>query len=75
MWHSMRPMATRNMHINGEERQITSASVAELIGELSLDPRQVAIERNGEIIPRSSYDNQPISDGDRIEVVAFIGGG
>ena len=68
-------MATRNLHINGESREISAASVAELIHELALDPRQVAIECNGEIIARSHYNEQPITDGDRIEVVAFIGGG
>jgi thiamine biosynthesis protein ThiS len=68
-------MATHKMQINGEARDIASRSVAELLAELSLDPRQVAIERNGEIIPRSRYAEQPIAEGDRIEVVAFIGGG
>jgi thiamine biosynthesis protein ThiS len=49
--------------------------VSDLIAELSLDPRKVAIERNLEIVPRSAYATTPIMDGDAIEVVGFIGGG
>ncbi len=49
--------------------------VSDLIAELNLDPRKVAIERNLEIVPRSAYATTPIMDGDAIEVVGFIGGG
>jgi thiamine biosynthesis protein ThiS len=46
-----------------------------LIDALGLDGRKLAIERNLEIVPRSVYDQTPLSDGDRIEIVHFIGGG
>jgi thiamine biosynthesis protein ThiS len=49
--------------------------LSDLIAELALDPRAVAIERNREIVPRSAYATTPIMDGDAIEVVGFIGGG
>ncbi len=49
--------------------------VQDLIAELNLDPRKVAIERNLEIVPRSAYATTPILDGDAIEIVGFIGGG
>jgi sulfur carrier protein len=50
-------------------------TVSDLIAELALDPRMVAIERNMAIVPRSAYASTPIMDGDAIEIVSFIGGG
>ena len=62
--------------INGEARQFDAlASVSALIESLGLDPRKVAIERNLEIVPRSTYAATPVAEGDRIEIVHFIGGG
>ena len=50
-------------------------SVAGLLDHLGLDRRKVAVERNEEIVIRSSYDTTPLSPGDRLEIVHFIGGG
>lgn len=62
--------------INGETREFTGLShLAALVEALGLDPRKVAVERNLEIVPRSAYQACPIADGDRIEIVHFIGGG
>ena len=62
--------------INGEQRAFAGlADVAGLVTALGLDPRKVAVERNLEIVPRSAYGRTPIADGDRIEIVSFIGGG
>jgi len=61
--------------INGEAREITAVTVARLVGELGLDPRKVAVERNLEIVPKSQFEATALSDGDRIEIVHFIGGG
>jgi len=61
--------------INGKAQEVGSASVAALVEELRLNPKQVAIEKNREIVPRSTYANEPLSEGDIIEVVAFVGGG
>jgi thiazole synthase/sulfur carrier protein len=62
--------------INGEQRAFDGlADVAGLVAALGLDPRKVAVERNLEIVPRSAYGRTPIADGDRIEIVSFIGGG
>ena len=62
--------------INGEERAFGALSnVAALVAELGLDARKVAVERNLEIVPRSAYLETAIADGDRIEIVHFIGGG
>ena len=62
--------------INGEQRALRGvSSVAALVAELGLDARKVAVERNLEIVPRSAYLQTAIADGDRIEIVHFIGGG
>ena len=62
--------------INGEERAFGALStLAALVAELGLDARKVAVERNLEIVPRSAYLQTAIADGDRIEIVHFIGGG
>jgi thiamine biosynthesis protein ThiS len=62
--------------VNGETRAFSGvADVAALVSALGLDTRKVAVERNLEIVPRSSYAKTPLADGDRIEIVAFVGGG
>jgi len=62
--------------VNGEKRAFGAAlSLAELVEALELDPRKCAIERNLEIAPKSTWAASRIADGDRIEIVAFVGGG
>ena len=61
--------------LNGEARPTSAATIADLVTQLQLDLRKVAVERNLTIIPRSAYATTPINDGDRIEIVGFIGGG
>ncbi len=62
--------------INGEHQHYDKAlSVSQLLSELGLDIRKVAFERNEEIVSRSAYEKTLLCDGDRIEIVAFIGGG
>ena len=62
--------------INGEARRLEGpTSLAALVTALGLDPRKVAVERNLEIVPRSAYLDTVLCDGDRIEIVHFIGGG
>lgn len=62
--------------INGESRRLDGvADVAGLVASLGLDGRKVAVELNLEIVPRSTYAATVLSDGDRIEIVHFIGGG
>jgi sulfur carrier protein len=62
--------------INGESRQFeASMSCSELIDRLDLSGKRVALERNGEIIPRSRLAEQPLADGDRLEIVVAVGGG
>jgi len=62
--------------LNGEERDIADiTSIADLVSALGLDARKVAVERNLEIAPRSTYAKTALAEGDRIEIVTFIGGG
>lgn len=62
--------------LNGQPRAITAdMRLEDLVRELKLDTRQIAIERNLAIVPRSAYSATLIADGDRIEIVGFIGGG
>ena len=65
-----------NLTVNGELRTFEALTdVAGLVSALGLDGRKVAVERNLEIVPRSAYGKTRLCDGDRIEIVHFIGGG
>ena len=62
--------------LNGESRALRpGATVSSLIAELGLDSRQVAVERNREVVPRARHGETELAEGDRIEVVTFVGGG
>lgn len=62
--------------INGENRTLQgSTTVEQLLGAIGLDARKVAVERNREIVPRSLYGATQLGDGDKLEIVHFIGGG
>ena len=68
--------AQLSLFVNGEPRRIAGgASIADLVRSLDLDPRKVAVERNGEIAPRSILAEQVLADGDVLEIVHFVGGG
>jgi sulfur carrier protein len=66
-----------NVRINGETRALPGApaSVAALLEGLALSGKRVAVELNGEIVPRSRYAETPLADGDRLEIVGAVGGG
>ena len=62
--------------VNGDIHQIAGPlSLAELVKQFGLEPRKVAIERNLEIVPRSTYADIVLGEGDRLEIVNFVGGG
>lgn len=63
------------IQVNGEDREVKAATILALVEELGLDVRKVAVERNLEIVPRSLHGATALADGDRIEVVQFVGGG
>ena len=67
---------TIQVTINGEPRGVEGPlTVADLLVVLGLTRGKVAVERNLEIVPRSSYEAVAVADGDRFEIVRFIGGG
>src|SRR5580704_3425164 len=62
--------------LNGETRRIQApVNVRGLLEQLGLDPAKIAVDRNLEIVPRSTYAQVALTDGDRLEIVHFIGGG
>jgi sulfur carrier protein len=64
------------LSINGAERRFAPPlTVQGLVGELGIEGKRIAIERNGEIVPRSRYGQVQLADGDRLEVVVAVGGG
>jgi thiazole synthase len=67
---------TVSINVNGELRRVPAGlSVAELALELGLEPTKVAVERNLEIVPRSTLGDVLVADGDDYEIVTFVGGG
>ncbi len=67
---------TLNVIINGEAKNLGKAmTLNEMLVLLGLDPRKIAVERNLEIVPRSTYAEVQVRDGDKYEIVHFIGGG
>jgi sulfur carrier protein len=62
--------------INGETRRFQAPlKVDALLGELELAGKRIALERNGEIVPRSRFGDEWLADGDRLEIVVAVGGG
>jgi thiamine biosynthesis protein ThiS len=62
--------------VNGEQRQVQAErNISALVALLGLDERKIAIERNLAIVPRSLWSATALADGDRIEIVHFVGGG
>jgi thiamine biosynthesis protein ThiS len=65
-----------SIRINGENRHVPGGmTIAQMLNELGLDPQRVAVERNLEIVPRSTLGDVCVEDGDDFEVVHFVGGG
>jgi sulfur carrier protein len=63
------------VQVNGDAREVAAGTILALVEELALDPRKVAVERNLEIVPRSLHATTALAEGDRIELVVFVGGG
>lgn len=61
--------------VNGEQKEMGPLSVLGLLESLEIDPRRVAVELNLEIVPKPDYATTVLQDGDRIEIVQFVGGG
>ena len=64
------------LSVNGQAQRVeTGADVARLLQMLELSGKRVAVEKNGEIVPRSRYAGTPLADGDALEIVIAVGGG
>lgn len=61
--------------INGQLLDLAGKSIAEYLASANYDGTRIAVERNGEIVPRASYSDTLLCDGDTLEVVSFVGGG
>jgi sulfur carrier protein len=68
-------MPVPTIQLNGEPRRVAAATLADLVAELGLERRMIAIERNLEVVARSRYAETQLAEGDRIELVHMIGGG
>jgi len=71
-----RGLDTMQMQVNGEQRTVPAGlTVAGLLKELDIRPDRVAVELNVTILDRSEFDRRSLQEGDRIEIISFIGGG
>ena len=67
---------TVSISVNGEHRRVVAGlTIAQLAAELGLEPAKVAVERNMEVVPRSTLDQVQVEDGDAFEIVTIVGGG
>ena len=64
------------VEVNGETRRVAAGcTIAAMLRELGIAPERVAVERNREIVPRSTLEDVAVNDGDAFEIVHFVGGG
>ena len=63
------------VRINGDSLDIAGKTVAEYLETTSYDIKRIAVERNGEIVPKAKYADTVLADGDIVEIVSFVGGG
>lgn len=61
--------------INGENVDVAGKTISEYLSTTSYDVKRIALERNGDIVPKAAYDSIVLEEGDTIEVVSFVGGG
>ncbi|HET6861744.1 MAG TPA: sulfur carrier protein ThiS [Pyrinomonadaceae bacterium] len=64
------------VYVNGDSKELTEgASLADLITQLDLPAQRIAVEHNRTVVRRSQWDSTVLGDGDRVEIVHFVGGG
>lgn len=74
--NSSPPPPPISLQVNGEPQTCAPATpLADFLTQLGLNPRLVAVEYNGEILPRSRWQTTPLAAGDRLEIVTIVGGG
>jgi len=74
--HTITRFNVIHLTVNGENRQFAEPlTMRELVARLELTGKRIALERNGEIVPRSQFDQVALADGDALEIVVAVGGG
>lgn len=72
-------LATLTIQLNGQQHEFTDlpspSAMSNVIRALGLKPDRIAVEKNGEIVPRTTWSKVVVSDNDRLEIVHFVGGG
>lgn len=63
------------VRINGQDVSADGMTVSEYLETTSFDAKRIAVEKNGEIVPKATYGETVLCDGDTVEVVSFVGGG
>ena len=63
------------VRVNGTELDIAGKTIAEYLANTNYDMKRIAVERNGDIVPKAQYGETVLQDGDSLEVVSFVGGG
>lgn len=61
--------------VNGTELDMAGKTISEFLAATDYDPKRIAVERNGDIVFKSQYEDTVLEDGDTLEVVSFVGGG
>lgn len=61
--------------INGQELELAGKNLAQYLDEHGYNRKRLAVEKNGEIVPKAQYEETILKDGDSLEVVSFVGGG
>ncbi len=61
--------------INGESLDIAGKTISEYLSTTNYDMKRIAVEKNGDIVPKATYAQVVFEDGDIVEVVSFVGGG
>ena len=61
--------------VNGTELDIAGKTLTEYLSTTNYDMKRIAVERNGDIVPKAAYTETVLADGDSIEIVSFVGGG
>lgn len=64
-----------NVVLNGERREVPASTVAELLQQLQLADRRVAVMVGGDIVPRAEHATRALAEGDTIDIISLIGGG
>ena len=61
--------------INGKNFDVSGKTISDFLSTTNYDVKRIAVEKNGDIVPKAAYENTVLRDGDSVEVVSFVGGG